>query len=244
MGTWVHIVDVFVLVHSVAIYGKRWTGVFLLIGCTLGLLTEHLGASYGWIFGKFHYQPDRIMLFGTVPILTPVSWWLILYCAYNTTNLIFGEARQVKRRWQRGVVIVLLASLDGLMAMNLDMLFDPVMVSPARSRWVWEYGGAYFNIPIQNFIGWFLVGFVISLLVRCYDVIRGQVVPLGAHVLHYAPPGLYACMFAYFGLLGYLDGYPQYTLIGWAGMMPFVLMAAVKGLVMYARPASCVSSPR
>jgi len=239
MGTWVHVIDVFVIIHSILVYGKKWTGIFFVLACSLGLLSEHVGAAYGWVFGKFHYQPDRIMFFGTVPVLTPVSWWLILYCAYNTTNLVFGDMKDSRTWgvWLRAAAIVLMASLDGLMAMNLDMLFDPVMVSPRRARWVWEHGGAYFNIPIQNFLGWFLVAFSVSLLIRTFDAVRGRAVPLGERLLHYFPSGLYFCMFAFFGFLGYVDGYPHYTLIGFSGMIPFVLWAALRGVVMYARAA-------
>ena len=232
MTPWFHVIHIFALLHSLYVYGKRWTILFFIIGFSLGLLSEHVGASYGWVFGKFHYQPDRFMLFGTVPIFTPVSWWLILYCAYNTTNLIFGDLRKLLGQGLRvPLAVFLLACLDGLMAMNLDMLFDPIMVCPERKRWVWEFGGSYFNIPIQNFIGWFFIGFCISLLIRIYDVRKGGFVKLGDRFVHYLPSGLYACMFALFALLSCVDGYPQYALIGFAGMMPFVFLAAVRGLL-------------
>ena len=106
------------------------------------------------------------------------------------------------------------------MAMNLDMLFDPIMVSPERKRWVWEFGGSYFDIPIQNFLGWFLVGFTISLLIRLYDMRTGRSVPLGGRLVHYLPSGLYFLMFALFALLSLIDGYPQYALIGFAEWCP------------------------
>ncbi len=127
---------------------------------------------------------------------------------------------------------LLMAGLDGLMAMNLDMLFDPIMVCPERERWVWAFGGSYFSIPIQNFLGWFLVGFTISLLIRLYDIRAAHWVPLGRKFVHYLPSGLYFCMFALFALLSVVDGYPQYALIGFAGMVPFVLLAAVRAVLM------------
>jgi putative membrane protein len=171
------------------------------------------------------------MLFGTVPIFTPIAWWLIIYCAYNTTNLIFGDLGIIRRIRKRiPLAVFLMACLDGLMAMNLDMLFDPIMVCPERTRWVWESGGAYFNIPIQNFVGWFLVAFAVSLLIRIYDVRKGRFVSLGDRLIHYVPSGLYFCMCMFFALLSYLSGYPQYSLIGFSAMMPFVLWAALRGV--------------
>lgn len=233
MTPWLHGIHIFALLHSLYVHGKKRTLLFLVVGFSLGLLSEHLGSTHGWIFGAFHYQPTRIMFFGTVPILTPLSWWLILYCAYNTTNLIVGDLKMLRERGLRiSLTILLMACLDGLMAMNLDLLFDPIMVCPERKRWVWEFGGSYFNIPIQNFVGWFVVGFTISILVRIYDVFSGGSVPLGKQIVHYAPPGLYFCMFALFGFLSYRDGYPQYTLIGFGTMTPFVLWAAVRAVVL------------
>jgi putative membrane protein len=231
MTPWLHIIDIFVLIHSFFVYGKRWTLLLFILGCSFGFFSEYLGTTYGLIFGKFHYQPDRIMFLGTVPVLTPLSWWLIVYCAYNTTNLIFGDLRILKSNRQRApLALLLMASLDGLMAMNLDMLLDPLMTCPERKRWVWEFGGAYFNIPIKNFIGWFLVAFTVSLLIRIYDVLKGRFVLLGGRTVHYAPTGLYFCMFAFFSVLSYVDGYQHYVLIGFSAMMPFVLWAGLRGL--------------
>jgi len=229
MTPWFHLIHVFAFLHSLYVHGRKWSLLFLVIAFSLGLATEHLGAMYGWVFGKFHYQPDRIMFFGTVPILTPLSWWLILYCAYNTTNLIVGSLERITGKGLLlALAVPLMAALDGLMAMNLDMLFDPIMTSPEHKRWVWEFGGSYFNIPIQNFLGWFLVGFTISLLIRLYDLRTGRWVSLGRQFVHYLPSAVYFCMFGIFALLSCATGYPQYALIGFGGMVPFVLLAAVR----------------
>ena len=233
MTPWFHSIHIFAFLHSLYVHGRKWSLLFLLIGFSLGLASEHVGAQYGWVFGKFHYQPDRLMFFGTVPVFTPLSWWLILYCAYNTTNLIAGSLEKIAGKGLRlSLAVLLMAGLDGLMAMNLDMLFDPIMVCPERKRWVWEFGGSYFNIPIQNFLGWFLVGFTISLLIRLYDVRTGRTVSLGRRFIDYLPSGLYFCMFALFAMLSVVDGYPQYALVGFAGMVPFVLLAAVRAILM------------
>ncbi len=79
MTPWFHSIHIFAFLHSLYVHGRKWSVLFLVIGFSLGLASEHVGATYGWVFGKFHYQPDRIMLLGTVPIFTPLSWWLILY---------------------------------------------------------------------------------------------------------------------------------------------------------------------
>ena len=105
MTPWFHLIHVFAFLHSLYVHGKKWSLLFLMIGFSLG----------------FHYQPNRIMFFGTVPILTPLSWWLILYCAYNTTTLIVGSLERISGRGLHlALAVLIMASLDGLMAMNLD----------------------------------------------------------------------------------------------------------------------------
>jgi putative membrane protein len=43
-----------------------------------------------------------------------------------------------------------------------------VVMDPGQTRagsWVWEAGGAYFGVPLQNFMGWMVTTLTIYLLV-------------------------------------------------------------------------------
>jgi uncharacterized membrane protein len=57
-----------------------------------------------------------------------------------------------------------------------DLAMDPMMV--AGGHWVWDQPGAYFGIPVHNYIGWWLTIFVAFLL---FFVI-GRVDPAGLEV--------------------------------------------------------------
>lgn len=45
---------------------------------------------------------------------------------------------------------------------------DPTYSTVMRS-WLWEEGGEYFGVPLQNYAGWLLTTFTIYLIYRCYE---------------------------------------------------------------------------
>jgi putative membrane protein len=48
-----------------------------------------------------------------------------------------------------------------------DLGMDPQMT--ARGHWVWTQGGAYFGIPVHNFVGWLATTFVVFLLFYLFE---------------------------------------------------------------------------
>ena len=50
-----------------------------------------------------------------------------------------------------------------LILVSLDLILDPVAVN-IKKYWTWEKGSAYFGIPLRNFLGWYAVGLVGTLL--------------------------------------------------------------------------------
>jgi putative membrane protein len=54
-----------------------------------------------------------------------------------------------------------------------DLVADPILSGPAVRAWVWEEGGPYFGIPIQNYAGWMLTTFSVYLVYRLYERRQG-----------------------------------------------------------------------
>lgn len=142
----------FALVHSIAILG--WRGALLFLGLTIAisLALESLGVATGWVYGPYHYT-DRLgpLFLGLVPYTIPLTWYMMLYPAYRIAE------RCVPARWRLRWLAV--AALGGLAMVAWDLAMDPLMAS--RSHWVWDTPGAYFGVPIQNFVGWWLTAFII-----------------------------------------------------------------------------------
>lgn len=128
-------------------FHNRWTRpaivIFVLVYLA-GYLVEMAGVMTGSIFGVYLYGPALgPALFGT-PLLIGLNWFILAYCAFH----IFKGSRSV---W-------LHALLGALLMVMFDFMLEPVATH--LYWWLWVYG----TIPLQNFIAWFIVSYLMLLL--------------------------------------------------------------------------------
>jgi uncharacterized membrane protein len=204
--------------------------IFLGIALAAGTLSELLGTTYGWIYGQRYYYtaPDKV--FGLVPFTVLITWVAVIYLAYSITNIVDPAKNHVtlKKAVHIGsfMYILLLSALDGFLAMNLDMILDPVYVR--SGGWVWQDGGAYFGIPISNFIGWFIVAFASTLIFRTYSLRKPVDMAQKIDFIFFTPVIAYVIFgVVKYGILSYVMGHVEYALIGVSVMFPFVAIATL-----------------
>ena len=142
----------FALLHA----GQRegWGRALRLLALVFGvsLLFESVGVATGLIYGPYHYTGKLGPLFlGLVPYLIPVAWFMMSYPSYVIAD------RLVPSGWMRWQRLLSVAAVGGLVMTAWDLVMDPNMV--AGGNWVWDTHGAYFGIPLQNFLGWWLTIF-------------------------------------------------------------------------------------
>jgi uncharacterized membrane protein len=107
-------------------------------------------------------------------------------------------------------------------------MIDPIAVS--QGWWVWLEGGAYMpyvanGVPIQNFVGWLGVAFVINLIYRRLSD-GGQPINRSAWLTFYGPLTLYFSLFATsFGVAITILQRPEVALVGALAMGPFIVIA-------------------
>jgi putative membrane protein len=208
----------------------RKTVVFIAVTWTFGLVSEWLGASYGLVFGHYYYNLTPFY-FGSVPLMTPFSWVIIIYFSFGMTNLLFGCQKGFKSGFRRHrlpmslvVIPAILASIDAIAAMNLDLLLDPVSVAPEVAGWVWIGGGPFFGVPISNFIGWFLVAFFAMFIFRAYCAAGNQVSPTLVSA-SFGAPLMYFVYLLIHSSLAIGIGRSEFALIGAGAMSPFLLLS-------------------
>jgi putative membrane protein len=195
------------------------------ITLSFGLVSELLGVKYGWIYGSYHYPPGAFF-FGLVPLMTPVSWAIIIYVALSMTNLLVpkdaGELTRLSPVAPLAVVslIVVLSSIDGLITVNLD---------PHVGGWVWTDGGPYYGVPISNFVGWFLVTFSATFIYRTYATLFAERSPNSSYHDYY-PVVVYFSYFMIHASLALSIDRPELVLIGVGTMMPLCVIIANKYL--------------
>ncbi len=130
-----------------------FSGSFLFTG-----LEENFWIILGHSMGQdtYAFNPYSYYLwFGAVPLSVCVGWFFIAYSTVYIASKLFGSHGVYSR-----------AAIGGLLAMNLDLMIDPIAVRNAW--WIWPQADAetfwILGIPFTNFIGWFLLIFLFAIM--------------------------------------------------------------------------------
>ena len=122
-------------------------GLGVLVVFTWGI--ELTGVHTGYPYGEFRYERALgPMLLGAVPLFLPVFYFPILLNSYLFTLLTLGRDASLPARYF-GTLAVVIA---------MDLVLDPGAV--ALGFWGWFDGGIYYDVPVQNYLGWLLSGSV------------------------------------------------------------------------------------
>lgn len=160
---------------SVAI-GWRRAVLFTGIAWVVAFSAEYSSTRNGIPFGFYSYIPDtkgRELWISNVPFMDSLSFTFLAYVSFALAQwlrLPIGASEReviaVRRSWP---VLVLTAFLF----MLIDVVIDPVALR--GDRWflgkIYEYPepGFYFGVPLTNFLGWAIVGFVTIALFQQID---------------------------------------------------------------------------
>lgn len=121
-------------------------------------LIEAVGAKTGWPFGDYRYTDNMgFRLFGILPFTIPLAWFVII-----ATAQFFVDA--MRPRWPIWTKAAFVGALATLTDLNLEFVAWKV-----RAYWIWYPSGTPLADnppswpPIENFISWFVVAFLLSL---------------------------------------------------------------------------------
>ncbi|MFU8869505.1 bisanhydrobacterioruberin hydratase [Natronococcus sp.] len=128
-------------------------------GC-LGVLTaytyaiEVVGVRTDWPYGAFEYTIQLgPMLLGEVPLALPLFFIPLVLNAYLLTLLVLGGRAD-------SALVRIPAAIAAVVA--IDLVLDPAAV--AIGFWAFE-SGAYYGVPVSNYVGWVISGTVAVVLV-------------------------------------------------------------------------------
>lgn len=114
---------------------------------------EAIGSTTGLPFGRYAYTPTLQPQIRHVPLIIPLAWMMMLPPAWA-----------VGSRIARGSGGLRFALASGLAFTAWDFFLDPQMVH--WGFWVWQEPGGYFGIPWLNYLGWFIVASLLTLILR------------------------------------------------------------------------------
>ena len=157
----------FSLWHASVALGVRLTLAFFAITTVTSWIFEEIGVATGLVYGSYHYTATLGPWLGSVPVLIPLAWFMLVYPSYVVANLIV-DGWPVGTPGGRGH-LVRLALVGALVMTAWDLVVDPILSGPTVGAWVWERGGPYYGVPVQNYLGWIATTFTIYLLYRSVE---------------------------------------------------------------------------
>jgi len=139
----------FSIVHGAALYRLRGILMFLLLCVIVGGGFEELSLHTGFPFGHYYFTAAMGPKILQVPILLGLAYVGIGYLAWTLAGIILAEPRVVARPLLAAAIMT-----------AWDLAMDPVWANLVHA-WVWERGGAYFGVPLSNFLGWYLTNYTL-----------------------------------------------------------------------------------
>jgi putative membrane protein len=222
---------------------------FGIAGYGIAWLSEFSSIHTGFPYGLYHYiettRGQEIWVLG-VPFMDSLSYVFLAYASYSVALLILSPVR--KSPWLFSVLetrkirnSLFTTFLGTFLFVYLDIIIDPVALQGDRwflgRLYAYPEGGVYFGVPLSNFAGWFLTGFLMlralqeidHLLAenRVPDYIPGQRAPWRLLV----GPALYAGVLIFNLLITFFIGERLLGIVGlFTVLLPSVIVAAVMKL--------------
>lgn len=168
IGCSVHLGFKRALLFGIAGYGIAWLSEFSSI---------HTGFPYGSYYYIEETRGREIWVLG-VPLMDSLSYVFLAYASYSLSLMLIAPVRI----WKKFVYLLetrahrtslFTTFLGAFLFVYLDIIIDPVALK--GDRWflglIYGYpdGGTYFGVPLSNFAGWFLTGFIMIFILQRID---------------------------------------------------------------------------
>ena len=167
---------------AAAAIGWRRTALFTAIAWAVAFTAEYSSTRNGIPFGFYSYIPatkGRELWISNVPFMDSLSFTFLAYVSFSLAQWLrlpsgagTREVKEVRRSWP-------VLGLTAFLFMLIDVVIDPLALR--GDRWflgkIYEYPspGIYFGVPLTNFLGWGVVGFVVIALFQQLDrVLRAE----------------------------------------------------------------------
>ncbi len=120
----------------------------ILILSIFSMIIESIGVLTGLPYGLFSYTTNLGPKIGVVPWTVSFGWVPLVIASWTLTERLLKNQTSILKKVVAGSVIITI----------FDLVLDPSAV--ALNFWIWSPQGTYYNVPISNFFGWLLSGFI------------------------------------------------------------------------------------
>ncbi len=231
--------------------GLRRALLFCIAGYLIAWLSEyssiHNGIPYGYYYYIDHTKGKELWVMG-VPFMDSLSYVFLAYASYSVALMVASpvliskgqfyvlETRKIRRSFSTRI-------LGAILFVYLDIIIDPVALLGDKWFLGQIYGypeqGAYFGIPISNFIGWLIVGFSMIYALQKIDGWLGDTTDRIGYKFSWRyliGPALYVSVLIFNLSVTFWIG--EYTL-GWAGVFIIALPSVLLYSIIRAKLSSC-----
>jgi putative membrane protein len=156
----------FALLHGAQRYNWRAIGVFVAAGLVISNILENFSIQTGFPFGHYHYTGGSKIF--QVPWFIGPAYLATGYLAWVVATVLLGDVRR-NSPW----LTTIGTPIIGAFAMTAwDLALDPA-TSTINHAWIWENGGAFFGVPLVNFLGWTFTVYLFMQVFALYLRSRG-----------------------------------------------------------------------
>jgi uncharacterized membrane protein len=232
--------------------GAKRAALFCIVGYFIAWLSEYSSIHNGIPYGHYFYIEQtrgRELWFLGVPFMDSISYVFLAYASYSMALVVISPVLL----WKGTIYILetkkirhsLYARILGtILFVYLDLIIDPVALRGYKWFLGQIYGypeeGIYFGVPVSNFIGWFVVGF---LMIYALQKIDRYLTDKGAtdynghrYIRRYLTgPGLYLGVLS-FNL--FMTFYIREYTLGWVGIITVLLFSGILYAIIRSRISS------
>lgn len=180
-----------VALHAAKMLGWKPALRMLGVSMVIAYVLEEIGVHTGIVFGRYYFTPLMGPKLDVIPIVIFCGWVVLIYISWVVTNLLIDGSPMPNRH--TSYMIIFKAVVGALVITTFDLIADPI--GAENGWWVWLDGGSYFGVPIQNYVGWFIVAFVTYLVIGYLFKIKSapylELASMGVRRLSIAPLVIY-----------------------------------------------------
>ncbi|KTE91108.1 hypothetical protein AT727_05780 [Desulfitobacterium hafniense] len=142
----------------------------------IGNIYENTSIATDFPFGNYHYTDSLGPKFLYTPLIINIAYFQMIYICWTLSGAVLDYFRN-----RVSGIYILLQPLTAMFIMVMwDLVIDPYM-STVSHHWEWLDGGAYFGVPLSNYLGWFLCVFSMYFLFAIY-ISKKSTIPTPAFI--------------------------------------------------------------
>jgi len=157
---------ILLIFHAIEVLGFFQGILFIFLSSFVGWLMETWGLMGGTFFGGTYIYEKNQPTLGIVPLSVVLYWAVFIYTGYSLVNsFLYWLGKEIPNIKNKKILLLpALIIFDGLVVTAIDLFMDPIQVK--AGAWIWIEGGAYFGVPVGNFVGWFIVTVIVTGIFR------------------------------------------------------------------------------